>query len=337
MRRILIGFSFLSILLAAPMVGLGQTDEVSEATGLPIPIGQPVIYGQVNINNRPRDARRPSIFVSLLVSGTQIDRRQANDRGYFYFLQQPRHGHALVFEVDGSEVGRAYLTIGVSNRVRQDVSLDWNALHGATIQKTGSVSVNQPYERNEDNQKVFDKAMQSIREKKNSEAIGTLQELTAKDPKDFVAWTLLGTALYADKKISDAEAAFQKAIELKPDYVLALLNLAKLELERKDLDKAIEFAGKAVAADPKSADSNHVLGEAYLQNKKGSLAVGYLNTAIELAPVEKADIHLRLAALYDGAGLKDRAAAEYKAYLEKVKDAPNKKKLEEYVKANGSK
>ncbi len=337
MRRILLGFSFLSVILAAPIVGLGQTDEVSEATGLPIPIGQPVIYGQVSIENRPRDARRPNVFVALLISGTQIDRRQANDRGYFYFLERPRHGHTLVFEVDGMEVGRAYLTIGNSNRLRHDVSVDWRALQGAAIQKTGSVSVNQPYERNEENQKTFDRAMQSIRDKNNSAAIDTLTELTAKDPKDFVAWTLLGTALYADKKISDATAAFLKAIELKPDYVLALLNLAKLELERKNLDKAIEYAGKAVAADPKSADANHVLGEAYLQNKKGSLAVGYLNTAIELAPVEKADIHLRLAALYDGAGLKDRAAAEYKAYLEKVKDPPNKKKLEEYVKANGSK
>ena len=91
---------------------------------------------------------------------------------------------------------------------------------------------------------------------------------------------------------------------------------------------------KAVDVDAASADANHLLGEAYLQNKKGSLAVGYLNKAIELAPVEKAELHLRLAALYNGAGLKDRAALEYKAFLSKVKDHPDRAKFEQYVKEN---
>jgi hypothetical protein len=43
---------------------------------------------------------------------------------------------------------------------------------------------------------------------------------------------------------------------------------------------------------------------------------------------------LRLAALYNAAGLKDRAALEYKAFLEKVKTHPDRKKFEQYVKDN---
>lgn len=103
--------------------------------------------------------------------------------------------------------------------------------------------------------------------------------------------------------------------------------------EKKYAD-AVAALSKAVEADASSADANYLLGEAHLQNKKGSLAVGFLNKAIELDPIGKADIHLRLAALYNGAGLKDRAALEYKAYLEKVKDHPDKKKLEQYIKEN---
>ena len=43
---------------------------------------------------------------------------------------------------------------------------------------------------------------------------------------------------------------------------------------------------------PTSADANFLLGEAYLQIKKGSKAVPYLNEAAKLGKVEA---HLRLA------------------------------------------
>lgn len=83
-----------------------------------------------------------------------------------------------------------------------------------------------------------------------------------------------------------------------------------------------------------SADAQHYLGEAYLQAKKGSKAVGYLNEAIRLAPIEKAEIHLRLASLYNGAGLKDKAVEEYKMFLEKVPNYKEKEKIEKYIKEN---
>ena len=38
--------------------------------------------------------------------------------------------------------------------------------------------------------------------------------------------------------------------------------------------------------------------------------------------------------LYNAAGLKDRAAAEYKMFLEKVPDHPEKTKFEKYIAEN---
>jgi Tfp pilus assembly protein PilF len=312
---------------------LSAQGDVSDETGLPIPIGASVIYGQVSIEGLPKDERRPNIFVSLLISGTQIERRQTDGRGYFFFLERPRHGHSLVFEVDGREVGRVYLTIGISGRLRQDVTLDWKALNGATETKPGVAPAN-IYVRSADAEKSFDKAMAAIRENKNEVATTIFTEIVAKDPKDYLAWTMLGTIYYTEKKFGDAAIAFEKALELKPDFSLARINLGKVELSQKNYDKAIQVLTRAVELEPNSADANHFLGEAYLQVKKGTLAVGFLNKAIKLAPIEKAEIHLRLAALYNGAMLKDRAALEYKAFLEKVPNYADKKKLEEYIKDN---
>ena len=107
-----------------------------------------------------------------------------------------------------------------------------------------------------------------------------------------------------------------------------------MRIVQKNYDGAIEVLLQAVKVQPRSAQANYFLGEAYLQNKKGSLGVGYLNEAIKLDPVGMADAHLRLAALYNAVGMKDKAAAEYEQFLKKVPDHPDAKKLKEYVDAN---
>jgi tetratricopeptide (TPR) repeat protein len=333
MKKQLISATIFILFLLSITSTQAQSEEVGDDSGLMIPIGQPVIYGQVAIEGLPKDERKPMIFVSLLISGTQIDRRPTDSRGYFYFLQRPRHGHTLVFEVDGGEVGRAYLTVGVGSRLRQDVTIQWRSLKGAAKSETGVVST-KGYTRTPEAEKAFSNAMALVRDNKSDEAKNAFDEMLKQDPKDFVSWTMLGTIYFDQKKFGDAEAAFSKALELKHDFTLARVNLGKMYLAQSEFDKAIATLLKAVELDGTSPDANHQLGEAYLRTKKGSLAVGYLNKAIELAPLPKAEIHLRLAALYNGAGLKDRAAAEYKAFLVKAPNHADGKKFEQYIKEN---
>lgn len=323
------------ILVAAFAVSAQGVDEVSEVTGLPIPIGAPVIYGQVMIKNIPRGEHRPAVFVSLRNGGAQIDRYHANDRGYWYFLKQPGDGQSLVFEVDGAEIGQSVIASGGSNRFRQDIELDWNTIRGPGPSRasTGVISTKDRYARDAEAEKAFEKAA-AARAVNVDEAVKLFTAIVQKDDKDFNAWMQLGALHYGAKRYDEARSAYAKATALKSDYFLAFLNLGRLELSQKNYDPATAAFSKAVEIDPKSADANHLLGETLLQNKKGSLAVGFLNKAIELSPTEKAEIHLRLAALYNAAGYQDRAALEYKAFLEKVKEHPDKKKFEQYIKDN---
>src|SRR5262249_9539605 len=152
------------------------------------------------------------------------------------------------------------------------------------------------YERSKDNQNRYDRALAEIKKGNNDSAISLLNTVIDSDPKDYYALVQLGNAFFLKNNIKDAEEAYLRAISLQPSYTLASVNLGKLYLSRGDNDKAIEILSKAVETDPASADANHYLGEAYLAVKKGSKAVIYLNEAIRLAPVEKAEVHLRLAA-----------------------------------------
>ena len=117
--------------------------------------------------------------------------------------------------------------------------------------------------------------------------------------------------------------------------MVALMNLGKLQLSAKEFDKAVVTFTNAANADRNSAEAFHYLGESYLQVKQGSKAVVAMNEAIRLAPIEKADLHVRLATLYNAAGLKGQAANEYKLFLAKKPDHPEKEKLEKYIQDNG--
>jgi regulator of sirC expression with transglutaminase-like and TPR domain len=77
-----------------------------------------------------------------------------------------------------------------------------------------------------------------------------------------------------------------------------------------------------------------MLGEAYLQAKKGSLGIEALDRALNLDPVGMAECHLTKAHLYELAGAKQFASHEYKLFLEKVPQYPERKKLEKYIKEN---
>jgi tetratricopeptide (TPR) repeat protein len=137
-----------------------------------------------------------------------------------------------------------------------------------------------------------------------------------------------------EQKLTEAEKAYANAIDIRPGFFLGLMNLGRLRMMQKNFAGAIEPLTAALNVNAKSADANYYLGEAYLQVKKGSKAVGYLNEALKLDPIGKADAHLRLATLYNAVGMKDKAAIEYEEFLKKKPGYPDSKKLKEYVDAN---
>jgi hypothetical protein len=55
---------------------------------------------------------------------------------------------------------------------------------------------------------------------------------------------------------------------------------------------------------------------------------------LKLDPLGKVEAHLRLAALYNAVGLKDKAAAEFQEFLKKKPDYPERKRLEQYIARN---
>lgn len=301
--------------------------------------GQHILYGDVKVDeSKGTGVTRLSYDVILYTIGrVAIARQTVTSSGRYRFNNLPSGVYDLVVELENTEVARmrVELVSPLPMDQRQDISLELKATgSGGSVSRAASVSAEDYYTRAPANQKLFEKAQSATDSKKYSEAAGLFNELVTSDPKDFQAFTELGTVYLLEQKLPEAEKAYVSALSIRPKFFLALMNLGRLRSMQKNFEGAVEPLSVAVEVKPTSADANYRLGEAYLQIKKGSKAVGYLYEAIRLDPQGHADAHLRLATLYNAAGLKDKAAIEYEEFLKKKPDYPDSKKLRDYIAAN---
>jgi predicted Zn-dependent protease len=321
--------------------------DLSQASGLPTRIGgsrcdggRPgavaTIQGSFNVSGLQNPEKPPKFSIALFAGGIFMSRQRIKNGGTFYFYCVPDQGAMLVAEVDASEVG--VFSIGSlappPQTNYQDINISWSAAGEVIKRHNEVISARSAYERTAANQKSFEKAMESFREKNGDVTRKLLEELLKQDPNDFVAWTALGNIQFNQDRFEDAIVSYDRALSLKPDFVNALFGGGRANLSVKKLNRSIELLTGALSQSPDSADINHYLGEAHLQNKKGSLAVVYMRRALELAPDAKADLHLRLGWLYNAAGAKNLAADEYKQLLQKKPDHALKAQLSKYIAEN---
>lgn len=292
------------------------------------------LYGDLKVDESQvgsAEANR-TFDVILYTRGNEVFARQRTSNGGRYQFNNIFNGdYYLAVELDSAEIARMPVLISANSveHIRQDLEFRWKAGRNAA-----GVSEADPYNRTSQTRTLYQRATQEIESKNFTQAITTLRSVVEADPKDYSAWTSLGMVYFIQKELEAAENSYVGAINAKADHVAALVSLGRVRLARKNNEGAIEPLETALKVDPKSAQANYFLGEAYLALKKGSKAVGYLTEALTLDPVGMADAHLRLGSLYNLAGYKDRAAAEYEQFLQKKPDYPERKKLAEYVEAN---
>ena len=325
---------FVVLWLALLITGLSVSAAAQRgggSTSSPIPFGDGhMIYGDLKIAGA--GANDTTTFHVVIYAGVNVVQRQPISKdGRFRFMGIPNGEYVLVVEYEGREIHRDQFRLAERQKtdIRKDITLEMRVAPTVATPRTTGL-----YNRSASNQALLERARTAAENKKLSEASKLLEQIVANDPKDFVAWAELGSILFREEKYSDADKAYQRALEGKPDFLVVLVNLGKVRIAQKNPDGAIETLTKAVEIDPKSADAHHYLGEAYLLGKKGSKAVVHLNEALKLDPAGKADLHLRIAALYNAAGMKDRAAAEYQQFLTKKPDYSDKAKLQEYINQN---
>jgi cytochrome c-type biogenesis protein CcmH/NrfG len=336
-HKLLPGILVPLLILSSAAIALAQSrgitlDPVSRAPGF-------IVFGDVEVTGEGAD-EKPLTFTLILYTRTGIilDRQRVGSKGRYQFNNVAVGDYDVAVEFDNNEVSRTHIKLtGMLTRFRQDISLELRSGAPAVSAKPPTVSAEDAYDRKGPDKSRFEKAEEALDKKEYDKAVALLTQIITDDPQDFQALSELGTVHMIQKNPAEAEKAYVRATEIRPTFFLALLNLGRLRLRQKSFDGAIDALSQAVTVQPTSPEANYLLGDAYLQIKRGSKAVGYLNEALKLDPAGKADAHLLLAALYNGAGMKDKAAAEYEEFLKKKPDYADRKKLEAYIAANKDK
>jgi tetratricopeptide (TPR) repeat protein len=146
----------------------------------------------------------------------------------------------------------AYLAVGMANRLNFDLEGSSAAFEKAAELDPGSVT-----------------ARQSLAEMKRAlgkpdEAAAIYSTLLEKDGTDVRARDGRILALFDSGKRSDAETELAKAIEANPGNFVLLAGAAYWYAAKGESTKAIDLAGKAIAAEPRYVWSHIALGRAYL-------------------------------------------------------------------------
>ena len=173
------------------------------------------------------------------------------------------------------------------------------------------------------------------------------------DNPDWMRWNNLGIAYLDQQQYSEAEAAFSRVVQLRPDYADGYTNLAlndiqweKYALARPYLEKALALSAgnaralyylglverragncdneiadfkKVVEQYPLSIDARRELGISYYQNHKYEDARAQFEALQAIEPDDLA-AHYNLAVIYRRMGMKERASQEAAAFATKQVD-----------------
>lgn len=291
------------------------------------------ITGVLTVRSK-KDARPPKTY-SVSLSCVKAAPQQVANHGTFRFPYAGCSDGELIVRAEGRILLRQGFRIDPAFFRPPEYVINllvaWEDEPNWTLGHLKTISVEDVYQRNPENAALMDQESVAANKSNYKEAIRLLKIVVDADPRDFVAWTDLGTVLFAQGNQDESGKALKQALELRPSYPIALLNYGKLQYNQKNYDASIQTLIKLVSVHPEAAEAHRYLGEAYLYMKQGSKAAPELEDAVRLDPQGQAEACLSLAALYDAAGFKDRAAAEYEKFLSLRPDYPDKGKLKKYI------
>lgn len=291
----------------------------------------PFVYGRIVLKGVSQNAKPPRV-TAIYSDSAQPATRQLIAKSGNYCFKKLGSGGTLIIDIDGVETARKSVSDIGGIRQREDFEI-----YPYQVQQTGPPGVISTKFVRPQNEKTIDlyrKTAEAERSQRADEAIKHVKEIVLIDPDDFIAWAKLGSMYIERNALVEAEAAFNRSLALRADYSAALVNLGIISAVQKHYPQAIERFKHAIKTDPTSARVYRLLGEAYLHNRQGTLGLATLDEALRLDPIGMAECHLLKARLYDLAGAKPLAAAEYKTFLKKVQDHPDRKNFEKYIKDN---
>ena len=104
-------------------------------------------------------------------------------------------------------------------------------------------------------------------------AVSTFTRMTEKDPTSPTAFNSLAKAQADSGDFKAAKASLQKALQLQPDFLDALITLFHVELQNGNAETALKVAGEIQRIHPAKVTGYHHAGDALIMLGRNELAI----------------------------------------------------------------
>jgi tetratricopeptide (TPR) repeat protein len=162
---------------------------------------------------------------------------------------------------------------------------------------------------------LAEQGLKALDEKRYPDAVASLTQAIAADPKDYSLHFNLALAFSLMGKHADAIPEYKKTLELKPDLYEAQLNLGISLLREKHPGDAVQYFSQAVGQKANDYRANYYLAAALLGAGDFSKAGQSYVAALAIDP-KSPDAELGLAHAFAGENKLEDAAAHFKKAAE---------------------
>ncbi|HEV2800147.1 MAG TPA: tetratricopeptide repeat protein [Pyrinomonadaceae bacterium] len=183
-----------------------------------------------------------------------------------------------------------------------------------------------------DAQKLYETGVASLRDKKDKEGFESLKRALEIFPDYYLALDRLGTEYVVRGHHEAAFILLTKAIEVNPKSFSSMYGLGMAQYNLKMTDKAIESLQKANTLYGKHVGSQAYLGMAYKRAGKLAEAEKAFKLANELGEGKVANVHWQLAGLYSDQKRYAEAATELELFLKHQPDTRDTEKIKQTIK-----
>lgn len=186
-----------------------------------------------------------------------------------------------------------------------------------------------------DARKAYEKALDSVKKQKWSEAEREFTKAVEGYPKYAVAWYELGRVHQQQKKYDDANRAYTKAVEVDPKYVSPYAQLAVVAVVNQKWDEVAQYTSQVLKLNPYVAPEIYFYSAVANYNlNKIDLAEDHARQAAKLDAQHKTPRinHLLGVILADKQDYKE-AAENMRIYLKFSANAPDVAKVKEMLDA----
>ena len=118
--------------------------------------------------------------------------------------------------------------------------------------------------------------------KKYTDATTIFERYTEQKPENAWGYYMLGMSAWKAGDLSKAETGFKAALAIDPDHLKSLVNLSRVQIERKRFDAALDTLMRAGDIEPTSNEVARLIGRAFHAQGRIDDAVEAYRHAIEL-------------------------------------------------------